>query len=790
MQVSGVSDRAADRNASDSNGNGGNHGPDAKDIRQTDPTAPSGADGALPTGKEKEAAFWRGEVTGGCIGALFMVPTLLGCGVVVFQPLGLNYVPFGIMAAFTSAILAGAVAGVLGGRTLHVSAPRATQAAFLAALLAQVAADPAFAGEGAVPVLMATTFLALALAGLTQVALGALRLGEMMEFIPLPVVAGFVNGFVLLIIAKQIPLMVGAENAEGLFAMLTGVQAPLPWAAGLGMLAALGTALANRASRFIPSAAVGLVVGTVAYYSLAPMVMEPARVLGPVLGGLPAGLPLRWMGDAILALVSHPGFTGVALSVLITGVTLGVVSSIQSLLSASVAGTLTGTRHDSRQELLNQGVSNLLSAIWGGTSAGGSPLYTRIAYRYGARTRYANLVLAGALLVFLLGLRGVVEAIPLSVMAGVVVVTAATSFDDWTWHLLGSLWRNRRGPSRNELALNLAVVLAVSVLVVMVGVLPALGVGMLFIVMAYLQRASGSVVRRVYHADRVHSRSGRSRTALEALERHGNSIGIVELYGPVFFGSAEKLAQRVETVAERCQTVILDFRKVNDIESTGALVLRRLDQGLAANGVRLLLAGLAEGSLWRTFLHDIGFSRPEREGRVFIDLNAALSAAEDALLERLGGDLGANASLELREHPGLRGLTLAQLNLLLTVLRRCAFAPGESIIYGGDGGDTLYYLLKGSAAVMRPRGTDLPPLRVAGCLPGSILGEMALVTGEPRSADVVADNAVVCYKLSASDLSMLDDLDPRIGFILLRNIATELTMRVRRLNDVLRELEA
>ncbi len=724
---------------------------------------------------------WRGDLIGGCVGALFVMPAVLGCGLVVFQPLGAGFQALGIQAAFGATIVAALLRGVIGGRGLQINAPRATQAALLGGLLTQAAQVAAAGGvEIAAAPMIAIPLLALAVAGLAQALLGLLRLGDALKFVPQPVIAGFVNGFALVILLQQLPYLLGLPDGAGLRALLTGAATVTPGALALGMVAAVGVWRLGERRFVVPGPLVGLIGGAV-LYQLALAMTDGTIPLGAAVKAPPPGLPLSWSWPGVADLIAHPVFAAMAPSILITGLTLGMVSSIQSLLSAAAADALLRARHDSSRELLTQGGANLLSAMVGGTVTGGSPLYTRVAIHNGARTDRANLFVGLALLAAALGLSPLLELVPVSVMAAMVIVTVLRP-DDWTWQLVTLLRRTRMPQARAELIQNLAIVVVVALLVATADVLVALAVGMGASVIVYLRRAAVSVVRRSYRGDRVHSQTGRSDVDMERLERHGGSIAVMELHGPVFFGSAENLARQAEALADGCQTLILDLARVNDVESTGVLVLRRLDERLSRAGVTLLLAGLSKGRGLRVLLRDMGYDRPERDGRIHGDLETALAAAEDQLLKRLAGGHDADEEIPLTDHPSLYGLTRAQFDLLALTTRRLSFAPGERILTEGSTDNSQFFLVKGRVRVERRQPGEEHGVRIGTIRSGAVFGEMALLTGEPRSADVVADSAVVCHELTADDIAMLDNLDPAISFILLRNVAIEVTQKVRRMS--------
>jgi CRP-like cAMP-binding protein/ABC-type transporter Mla MlaB component len=320
--------------------------------------------------------------------------------------------------------------------------------------------------------------------------------------------------------------------------------------------------------------------------------------------------------------------------------------------------------------------------------------------------------------------------------------------------------------------------------------LVALGVGMGLSVMLYLRRSALSVVRRSYRGDSTHSQTTRPPRDLERLERYGRAIAVMELHGPVFFGSAENLARSAETLIPDSDTLIIDLSRVNDLEHTGVLVLRRLDDRLKRDGKTLLLAGLWRGRGLRALMHDMNFDAPEREGRLFDDIASALAAAEDRLLARIGTDMTADMEMPLSDHPHLHGLTQAQFDLLSLMTRRLTFAAGDIVLNEGDPGNSQFFLVRGRVRIEKRSSEGTHVIRLASIESGAIFGEMAMLTSAPRSADVVAQTDVVCHELTATDVEILDTLDPAISFILMRNIAIEMSAKIGKMSSFVSSTEA
>ena len=162
-------------------------------------------------------SLW-GDILGGSVGALVTVPIILSCVVVSYQNIGPSFVTAGISAAFVAAVIPAIVSGLFAGSPLHINTPKTTHAAILSGMMATIATHHSFsdiyAGDTASAALMTICFLTLIVSGITQVLLGASRMGSLVKFIPYPVLAGFINGFALQIILTQIPKLFGLDHGS------------------------------------------------------------------------------------------------------------------------------------------------------------------------------------------------------------------------------------------------------------------------------------------------------------------------------------------------------------------------------------------------------------------------------------------------------------------------------------------------------------------------------------------------------------------------------------------------
>lgn len=425
----------------------------------------------------------RGEAAGGVMAALFLLPNLLAVGMVAAAPLGPAWLGVGIKAAFAATIVAALLRAAFGG-AFHVNAPRPSQAAMLAALMTQLAATSSMSAE----MLLAATFLALAVAGALQCALGALRAGGLVRLFPPPVAAGFANGFAVAIAAAQFPAFLGLRNWDAVAAAVANPLSLSSWPFLCGGAALLATLAAPRLIARIPAGFVGLGAGGLLHVLLTWALPAGAR-LSPVVGAFADGLPFVWSGEAMWSLLTAPQFA-VLLPIMETAATLAAIASLQSLVSLSTSDALTERRSNGDGELLRQGAAAVAGALVGGTAVGGSPLYTRVAWTNGGRSRATQVFLAAALLAAVTVLADGVAAMPLAVLAGVVIATMISAMDPWSLRAVKSL--RSADTRRAATIIDLSISMAVAGAVIFAGALPALATGLALAGARRLWRGGGT----------------------------------------------------------------------------------------------------------------------------------------------------------------------------------------------------------------------------------------------------------------------------------------------------------
>ncbi|NUT48119.1 MAG: SulP family inorganic anion transporter [Saccharothrix sp.] len=424
----------------------------------------------------------------------------------------------GALVGLYGAIFAGFFAAVFGGTPGQVTGPTGPITVVATGVIA------AHGLEGA--------FVAFALAGVFQILFGLLRLGDLIRFIPHPVVSGFMGGIALIIILGQVDQVQRSFLVVAVTVVLMLVSA--------------------RVVKSIPASLVALVVVTAVLPALEPLLRD-LRV-GPValntavdyIGRIPEAIPTITVPD--LGGSEVPALVLAALSIALLG-------SIDSLLTSLVMDTITGNRHRSNRELVGQGLGNIASGLFGGLAGAGATVRSVVNVRSGGRTAVSAATHSVILLGLVVGLGGVVQHIPLAALSGILILTAVGMFD---WESLRKVPVSPRG--------DVAVMVATMIVTVLVDLTVAVALGVA------LALAVHFVQSRRHKADVVHEGAHAYR-----------------IEGPLSFLSADRVFL---SLRERRPNLSLSLEKVTYIDVSGAkALLTFLDHSHAA-GVELDIKAL------------------------------------------------------------------------------------------------------------------------------------------------------------------------------------------------------
>jgi SulP family sulfate permease len=523
------------------------------------------------------------------------LPTELLAGLtvgIVALPLALGFgVASGVGAAagLVTAVVAGLVAAVFGGSHLQVSGPTGAMTVVLLPVVAHYGVDK-------VPLLAI-------LAGVLVVVMAVTGMGRAVDIIPWPVVEGFTFGIGIIIALQQVPLALDTPKGEAESTLVSSWQTMLAtdWATATAPLAVvLGVVVVHlvlqRFAKALPASLIAIVLATLA-----------AELLGlPVLriGELPASLPAPAVPDWSWQLITQLTPPAIAVAAL---------AALESLLSARVADGFVPDvpRTNPDRELFGQGLANVASGLFGGLPATGAIARTAVNARVGGRTRVAAVAHALVLVVVIYALGPVVSLIPLSALAGVLIMTAARMINLAVAH---RIWRTTRS-DRMTFVVTLATTVVLDLITAVL-----LGVAMAAI-LSLRHMASTSAVRREHLP--VSTPSGLVDFPTHVMH---DTVAVYRIDGALFYGDARRFVDTVSGVGD-VKGVIVRAHRTRVLDASGSEALREAGEALGHRGIPIVVQGLTEPQL--RIAEAVGAIEPGRHA-------AELPEAIDLMCELLG----------------------------------------------------------------------------------------------------------------------------------------------------------
>ncbi|MEO8129042.1 MAG: SulP family inorganic anion transporter [Bryobacteraceae bacterium] len=505
---------------------------------------------------------------------------------------------FGIASGVTpqagiyTAIAGGLIVSLLGGSRLQIAGPTGAFVVIVAGIIAK---------HGLSGLLMVTM-----MAGVILLFLGFTGLGNAVKFIPRPVVIGFTNGIALLIASTQIKDFLGLRMAEipsEFLARMQSVGAHLPTLDGATVaVAALSLAVILLVPKFapkLPGSIVALIAGTLAV----ALLQLPVETIGSKFGGIPSGLPAfalpAFRFDLIIPLFP-------------SALTVALLAALESLLSAVVADSMCGDRHNSNAELIAQGMANLVVPMVGGIPVTGAIARTATNFRAGGKTPVAGIIHSLTLLAIILVLAPLAKFIPLATLAAVLFVVA---YNMGEWKEIGGILRLEL-PDKSVWFLTF-------LLTVVADLTVAVEVGMALASLLYIYRVSQTTTVSIVTPEYIED--GRAHILQD---KHVPAyVSILRIHGPFLFGTTDKLADETANLSKYPEIVILRLRNMTAIDATGLHALEAFSGRLRKSGRTLLFCGARLQPA--QFLMQADFAERIGAENILPDVQAALDRARE-----------------------------------------------------------------------------------------------------------------------------------------------------------------
>ena len=492
-----------------------------------------------------------------------------------------------------TSIVAGAAVSLFGGSRVQIAGPTGAFIVILAGITAKYGIDG----------LQTATVMA----GCILALFGIARLGAIIKYIPDPVILGFTAGIGIIIFVGQwgdffgLPKVAGAHFHEKLWHLLQVLPQLHPATSVLALLSLL-IVIVTPHIPLIRRAPGPLLAMLVASALQAGFHFQGVATLGSTFGGIPEGLPhfhLPELGFGRMLELIGPAFA------------IAMLGSIESLLSAVVADGMAGTKHDSNQELLGQGIANLLSPLFGGIAATGAIARTATNIRTGGMSPLSGLVHSATLLLVILLLAPLAVNVPVCALAAILFMVAWNMSE--AKHFVRML---RRAPRAD-----VAILLITFSLTVFVDLVVAVNIGVILATFQFMRRMSSSVeTQRQGEEDLAHELAAQGLTALP------KGVLVYAIEGPFFFGAVENFEQALVETHTDPRVLIIRLKRVPFMDITGLQALDEAVGNLKQRGVSVMLCEANErvkGKLERAgILEQLG------EGRYFGSFTAALTAAK------------------------------------------------------------------------------------------------------------------------------------------------------------------
>lgn len=464
-----------------------------------------------------------------------------------------------------TAIIGGFLVSFFGGNSVQIGGPTGAFIVIVYNIIAQ------FGLHG----LAIATFMA----GVILVLMGLFHLGTVIKFIPYPIVVGFTAGIALTIFSTQINdfFGLGLTDIPGQFIPKWGLYfrnfdaVTLP-AVITGVVSLLIIILAPKISKKLPGALIAIILVTAATW-LASQYCDGFYVetIGDRFGSMATDIPAPHGFELSMATINM---------LLPSAFTIAVLGAIESLLSATVADGVTGSRTNSNTELIGQGIANITVPFFGGIPVTGAIARTMTNITNGGRTPVAGIVHAFVLLLIFLFLMPLINYVPMACLAAVLMVVA--------YNMSG--WRTIIGILRAPKS-DVSVLIVTFLLTVIFDLTIAIEIGLLLAIVLFLRRVTENTEIKVY-SEQLDVAEGTDLSNHEVLDV-AKGVSVYEIDGPFFFGVATKFDEMMRsTLGDKPLVRIIRMRKVSFIDATGLHNLEILIHSSQREGIHVVLSGV------------------------------------------------------------------------------------------------------------------------------------------------------------------------------------------------------
>ena len=497
----------------------------------------------------------RGDLFGGITAGIVALPLALAFGV---------QSGMGAIAGLYGAIALGLFASFFGGTPSQISGPTGPMT-----VVSSLVVVTAIEKTGSLENGFGTIITIFALAGFFLIMFGVFKLGNYIQYIPYPVVSGFMSGIGAIIIILQVFPLIGQASPKSIVEVFKQLPAGLQ---NLNLNAVLlsGSTIAiiyifPKISKAIPSSLVALLAVT--------LFANWAELDVPLIGSIPSGIPELQ--------ISQFSVSGLNLTLIIElALTLALLGAIDSLLTSVIADNVTKTKHDSNKELVGQGIGNMVAGAIGGLPGAGATMRTLVNVNAGGKTRISGIVHSFLLALILLGAGVYAAQIPLAVLAGILITVGIGIIDYKGFQHIPHVPRA-----------DAVVMILVLVLTIFVDLIQAVAAGLILASVLFMKQMSDLGERRVKMASLQEYRKELPWDDENIPSAIIDKIYVKHLDGPLFFGFAPAFLEMAKTLPD-IRVVIFRMKRVPHIDQTGLYALEEVIMDLEKRGIATVMTGL------------------------------------------------------------------------------------------------------------------------------------------------------------------------------------------------------
>lgn len=725
--------------------------------------------GDQPEGLQRVAPGRRGvrasiEIRAGFETSILGLSTIIGPVLFFLGIFGANALEPALWATVVTATAIRAIRLLTGQSPALLASSRAASLAAYAGLVYllihslgdEPVVDHAFTAPQMLLGLVAGSLMFAMASGLVLVC-GMLQLGNVFKMIPSTVTAGISNSIALLLVWLAVKQVLHEPAAVVL----------VPIVMALSMYGWPWLQARVRVLELVPTVFVAVAAGVV----LSSFTQHPTPAAQPF-----SPLSFAWVPVAQwYAFVSQTELSRLLLVALPGTITLALVMVLESFTAANQMETRTGMRFDANRELTMLGGSNLISAALGGVPCTASPLISLANHAYGGRTGLAaasNWCITAALL---LALGSWLMVLPVGMVAGLYLIQAPPLVDPAFAKRLLSMARTGKLRREGTADLGFWITLTITLVGFFGTLIWACFVGIGLSCLAVLRRVSNKLDAQWAYLDQYRSHRVRTSSALACLEQNSHSVGILRLTGHLFFGNSRRLTQMVDELHPDATAVVVDVSQIHDVDSSGSDALNWLVAALCDRHLSVVLSGLQ-----RTPSVELRHTLGSLQGIAnYPDLDRGLELCEEQLLQRALGHPNSPVAVAVQDNALLKGLSTEEVTGVLLLGDHREVGTGEVLFRKDTLADGVWLLEAGTVSILSGTTDDGLASRLATFGPGQFVGEMSLIDGRPRSATVIADSPVQALLLDGQAIAALEQRYPVAALNITRNIALELSRRVR-----------